>query len=555
MRKTVLFVLLLLSISLEAVQVPYCLTASFGYGAAATGGGDATPVLVSSVDELETAMKKKDPAVVIITKNLTFTSQLSIKDVSNKTLMGLPGVTLTSLEETKDNSGILFFRRVNNLIIRNLTFIGPGACDINGNDLLCFEDVTDAWVDHCDFQDGIDGNFDNKGGTDSITVSWCRFRYLKAPKTVEGAETNDHRFSNLLGSGASDAPADGTYNFTWAYCWWDEGCKQRMVRARNASLHFLNCYWKSSVADYYIGPENVDAYVEGCYLSKLSSARYIFYQNFNASTVKNGVRFVNSYYEGGALTNVTNRTVVVPAYTYTALGYTAAKTAVTNSTCGAGATLVVDTKGAVSASCTDDVPDQPVTPVTGDLTWKADDSDIASLGTLTSNVTVRGLTIAASSSKTVEVTAASYSYGDLDFTAAIKLGGGMSNAGRYVSFPVTGACTIDIYCLSTSKSDARTVNLAAGTWNNNLKQFEGVTGLEVNRLTYEYTGAASTLFFGSSASGLYLLGINRTYKGAPTAAGHLAGTAPAAQKRIDNGRLLIVLPDGRCFAPDGRRLR
>ena len=170
------FLLIFSSVSASAA-VTYCSSSAFGYGSSADGGGSATPVLVSSVSELQSALNKGKNKVIIITQNLTFTKMLTVQDGSNVTLLGLPGVTLTSLQQDKSNSGILYVKRFNNLIIRNLTFVGPGAYDCDGNDLLCFQDVTNAWVDHCDFQDGCDGNFDNKNGTDNVTISWCRFRY------------------------------------------------------------------------------------------------------------------------------------------------------------------------------------------------------------------------------------------------------------------------------------------------------------------------------------------------------------------------------------------
>ncbi len=346
------FLIIFSSVSASAA-VTYCSSSAFGYGGSADGGGSATPVLVSSVSELQSALNKGKNKVIIITQNLTFTKMMSVQDGSNVTLLGLPGVTLTSLQQDKSNSGILYVKRFNNLIIRNLTFVGPGAYDCDGNDLLCFQDVTNAWVDHCDFQDGCDGNFDNKNGTDNVTVSWCRFRYLKTPTPDGPGGSDDHRYTNLLGSSSSDKPGDGTYNLTWAYCWWDEGCRERMLRCRNASLHFLNCYWNSSVANYYIGPENADCYIEGCTFEGAPKTAKIFYQNYGGS---NGAKFINCTAAKGLPSNVSNRTVVTPGYSYTALTAAEAKTAVTNTTCGAGATLTVTTSGVVSSTCDGSAP-------------------------------------------------------------------------------------------------------------------------------------------------------------------------------------------------------
>ena len=365
MRKIYFFVSLFIALfvfSPAVSAVTYCPSSAFGYGASATGGGNATPVLVSTVDQLKSALNKGHDKVIIITSNLTFTKMLTVQDGSNITLMALPGVKLTSLQQTASTSGILFVKRFNNLIIRNITFVGPGAYDCDGNDNLCFEDVTNAWVDHCDFQDGCDGNFDNKHKTDNITVSWCRFRYLKAPKPGGSGGSDDHRFTNLLGASSSDKPADGTYNFTWAYCWWDDGCKERMVRCRNAELHFINCYWNSSVANYYVGPENAICYFEGCtFAGKANSASKIF-KSYGGT---NACRFVNC--TGNVPSN--SGSVSAPAYSHDVFSdATAAVTAVTHSDCGAGATLLVTTSGAVSRTC--DGGAAPITNCT--VTWDAE---------------------------------------------------------------------------------------------------------------------------------------------------------------------------------------
>ncbi len=355
----------LLVVGLMALQLTaanYCSTSAWGYGASATGGGSASPTLVSDLNGLKAISKAKNK-VFIITKSITMTSMVTLQDMSNVTILALPGVTLTNLQQNSTSSGILYIKRTDNLIMRNITFVGPGAYDCDGNDNLCFENVTKAWVDHCDFQDGCDGNFDNKGTTDNVTVSWCRFRYLKEPKAGGSGGAADHRFTNLLGSSSSDKPSDGTYNMTWAYCWWDEGCKERMLRCRNASLHFLNCYWNSSVANYYIGPENADCYIEGCTFEGAPKTAKIFYQNYGGT---NGAKFVNCTAAKGLPSNVNNRTVVTPTYTYTALSAANAKTMVTNSSCGAGATLIVTNAGKVSSSCDGGT---PVTYYT--VTWNA----------------------------------------------------------------------------------------------------------------------------------------------------------------------------------------
>lgn len=294
--------------------------------------------------------------MIIITKNITVSSHIST-DKSNLTIMALPGVKLISKQQNATTSGILYLKG-SNLLLRNLTFEGPGAYDCDGWDNLCLDGAKNVWVDHCDFQDGCDGNFDIKGKSDNITVSWCRFRYLKEPKAGGSGGADDHRFSNLVGSSSTDKPADGTYNITYGFCWWDEGCKQRMTRCRNALIHYLGCYWNSSVADYYVGPENVSSYFEGCtFAGKANSAKNI-YKAFNNTT--NYCNFVNC--TGNLPSN--SGSVSAPTYAYDALSAADAKNYVIHATCGAGATLTVTNTAEVSSSC--DGGETPVDPPTQD---------------------------------------------------------------------------------------------------------------------------------------------------------------------------------------------
>ena len=357
--KKLLFIVLC-AIALQSVSaVDYCASSSWGYaGTNVTGGGNATPTLVDSESKLKTALDKGNN-VILITKDITVNDHIS-SGKSNMTIMALPGKKLISNQQNATNSGILYLKG-SNLLLRNLTFEGPGAYDCDGWDNLCLDGAKNVWVDHCDFQDGCDGNFDIKGKSDNISVTWCRFRYLKAPKAGGSGGSDDHRFSNLVGSGSSDKPADGTYNITYGFCWWDQGCKQRMTRCRNALIHYLNCYWNSSVADYYVGPENVSSYFEGCTFSGSANSANKIWKPFNNTT--NSCKFVNC--TGNLPSN--SGSVSAPSYAYDALSAAEAKNYVTNSSCGAGATLTVTNAGEVSSSCDDGTtpvlpPDTTVTP-------------------------------------------------------------------------------------------------------------------------------------------------------------------------------------------------
>ena len=533
---------LLLCCSIGISAVDYCATASWGYAGTVTGGGNASPTLVKNISELTAALSGTNQKVVIITQNIEFTHRLSV-EVSNLTLMALPGVKLYSNKRYQEDSGILIIKgNSTNVILRNLTFEGPGAYDCDGYDNLSLEGVSNIWVDHCDFQDGMDGNFDIKQTknssytTDNITVTWCRFRYLKAPKAGGSGGSADHRFSNLIGSDSDNKPIDGCFNITYGYCWWDEGCKQRMTRCRNSELHFLNCYWNSSVADYYVGPENAKCYFEGCTFEGNANYASGIWSEFNGST--NYCQFVKCsgnlpYNTGG---------VSAPSYSYDKLSAANAKQYVTNSTCGAGATLNVTTYGEVSSSCTGEEPEDPEEQ--GSMTWNISDNAFNSLGTISSEKTINGLHIVATDAKTIIVDAvqAPVSIDEYELSHRLKLGGAGTSTYRHLWFNVTGNCTITVY-LASSGSEERVLNIDKGDFGNTITTLAAPES--VAKKTYNYTGNAAKLFLYSTNKGINIYGINIVYSGSATSI-ETPPTKNAARKVLRDGRILIIR-DGKTY--------
>ena len=218
-----------------------------------TGGTGGANRVVTTASELENALKSADALIIYIKGVIEVHSMLKVQ-AKNKTILGLPGSTLTNPNRTKDGSGILYFREgSDNLILRNVTFKSAGAYDVDGNDNLCIDGTTNIWVDHCDFQDGVDGNFDAKNASDNIAVTWCKFHYLIDPQAGGSGGSNDHRFTNLWGGSDKDTQDRGHLRTTFQYCWWGEGCRERMPRARYAQIHLVNCLYDSSVANYCIG--------------------------------------------------------------------------------------------------------------------------------------------------------------------------------------------------------------------------------------------------------------------------------------------------------------
>ena len=149
---------------------------------------------------------------------------------------------------------------IQNIIIRNLKFVGPGSIDVGGYDLISATGAKHLWVDHCDFQDGMDGNFDITKSADFNTVSWCTFSYSD--------RSYMHQNTNLIGS--SDSEPTGYLNTTFAFCWWGEKCRARMPMARAGKIHMLNNYYScEGNGTACINPrKNSEFLVEGNYFDK-----------------------------------------------------------------------------------------------------------------------------------------------------------------------------------------------------------------------------------------------------------------------------------------------
>lgn len=329
----------------------YYMATPQGFGASATGGGNATPITVTTFAQLKAALPSNSTNKVILISGTIDCSYWSVL-MTNVSLIGLPGARLRNLQITVGNStasaaasGMLYIKPgSNNVIIRNLIFEGPGAYDVDGRDNLTNEGKN-VWVDHCEFQDGMDGNFDNKGMADNVTVSWCKFTYLKAAIPGGSGGSNDHRFSNLVGSAANDFPQDGHYSITFQNCYWASGCKERMPRSRNAELHLLNCYYFTGTNSAKAigiggGDNNSTCYVEKCNFGNITNV-YTSYIGTDGGTVAiNYNNCANTYSNVGSVTP--------PNYTTSPMPVADVKNYLTDTTCGAGATLQVTNTGVIT---------------------------------------------------------------------------------------------------------------------------------------------------------------------------------------------------------------
>lgn len=273
-----------------------------------TGGGSAAPVEAATYNDLKSALTSSTVKVVHVRGSIVIPAggRITIQDINGKSIFGLPGSKIVSTDMTKDGSGILFIKRCTNFIMRNLVFEGPGAYDTDGYDNLCIDNCQNFWVDHCEFHDGMDGNFDIKNMSDFISITWCTFSYEKAPKAGGSGGANDHRYSNLIGSsdGATD---DATHlNVTFNYCWWGAGCRERMPRMRFGKLHMVNNLFSSSVANNGIRA--------GFKADILAVGNYFDNQKLPIDEYNGDYTAIRAYNNFGA-SDITKKSAFTPPYT------------------------------------------------------------------------------------------------------------------------------------------------------------------------------------------------------------------------------------------------
>jgi len=217
-----------------------------------TGGGSATPQIVTTLQQFTTAVMGNTAAVIYVNGKLA-AGRVGIG--ANKTIVGVCGAEIHGHLSVNSN----------NVIIRNIKIVGYGVGDCSldpsydpnvgcssGDDAVTVSGAQHVWFDHCDISDGTDGNLDINNGADYVTVSWTKFHYTPRtdPTGNDNTGAEGHRFSNLIGSGDT-VPADvGHLNITWDHDWWAENVNQRMPRSRRGKIHILNSLFTSTGNSY-----------------------------------------------------------------------------------------------------------------------------------------------------------------------------------------------------------------------------------------------------------------------------------------------------------------
>lgn len=216
-------------------------TGRTGGAFAVTGGGNATPIVVSNFADLLKYAQDNQPRVIHVNGTLgsgwsgRSGDRLVIK-ASNKTIIGMvPRTVLKAPIQITNNA--------QNIIVRNLVINGPGSNTDQAWDNIVVEGgARNVWIDHCEFWDGQDGNADVVKGADNVTFTWNIFGYRKG---------GPHNLSNLIASSDDEPVSVGKLNVTFMNNWWT-GAAQRQPRCRYGNIHVVNnLYTKDGLQSDY----------------------------------------------------------------------------------------------------------------------------------------------------------------------------------------------------------------------------------------------------------------------------------------------------------------
>lgn len=323
--KTIFLFTLLLGYANIFAQYDQCAVIGWAtQNGSTTGGGTATAVTVSNYTDFKSKLEDNTTKVVYVSGTITIPAggRVNMKNISGKTIIGLSGSKMISTDMTASGSGILYVSSCTNLIFRNLYFEGPGAYDTDGYDNICFDNCQNVWVDHCEFHDGMDGNLDIKNASNYISVTWCTFSYEKPPKAGGPGGADDHRYTSLFGASDGATQDDGKLCITMAFCWWGEGCRERMPRVRFGKIHLINNLFTSSVSNHCIrAGYKANILAEGNYFDnqKLPIDEYnkdytaiLGRNNYGAAAITQGTIFTPPY----TLTVYAASDIVTPIKTY-----------------------------------------------------------------------------------------------------------------------------------------------------------------------------------------------------------------------------------------------
>ncbi|WP_437532449.1 hypothetical protein WME79_04680 [Sorangium sp. So ce726] len=239
-----------------------------------TGGGNATPVTVTTFAELKSAVQDKNPRVVIVSGTIKTEGGYALEIASNKTIMGA--------DKDATIYGGIAMKNVSNVIVRNLNIHGVWP-NSGPDDAISSRNSHHVWYDHLNVWDGGDGLLDITNESSYQTVSWSKFWYTN--------KDHPHRLASLNGSGGGDHPEDlGKLKITYHHNWFGDLVDQRMPRVMYGQGHIFNNYYTSKGNLYCVGVGSYGAVlVENNYFKDVKSPHQFMYALYSHITANGNV--------------------------------------------------------------------------------------------------------------------------------------------------------------------------------------------------------------------------------------------------------------------------
>ena len=252
-----------------------------------TGGGNSTPVIVTTLSDLKKEASGNLPKVIVISGTIVC-PDYAVDVGSNKTIVGI------------DDNAVLYggfnIKNSSNVIVCNLNVQGTWP-NSGPDDCFNIENSHHVWLNHLSVWNSTDGNIDIKAGSDYITVSWCKIWYTD-DTVVNGKDVHGHRLSCLIGSGAGDHDATdmGKLHVTYHHNWFGNNLDQRMPRVMYGRAHIYNNYYTAKDNTYCVGADcYASVLIENNSFNDVNNPHQFHYDNeYPASIVARGNLYNNT---------------------------------------------------------------------------------------------------------------------------------------------------------------------------------------------------------------------------------------------------------------------
>ncbi|HTN21392.1 MAG TPA: hypothetical protein VL125_12995 [Pelobium sp.] len=277
------------------VPAPISTTVPIGYAmvdGTTTGGKGGQTVTVSNLADLKKAAGSTAPLIIQVSGNITGTGMITV--LSNKTIIGLNGATLTGV-------GLAIYR-MNNIIVKNMKIN-----KVVGGDCITIKETSHhIWIDHCELWQDRDHGWDYY---DELLEVTDRSDYV----TISNNKFHDTNIAFLIGSGDTQTTDIGHLRVT-VYGNYFYNISERQPRTRFGYMHVFNNYMKDG-SGYAVGAA-MGATVR-------TDNNYFENQNVPISTVLNNSKpgyisgaSTNVYKNCGANQITTSASTWVPNYEY-----------------------------------------------------------------------------------------------------------------------------------------------------------------------------------------------------------------------------------------------